>query len=293
MTHADSYALVLASTVAHAYWNFLVRRSGGGQPFVGLSKIAEVVLFAPAFLLWALPAARGLLAAWPVIVVGALLTLANYVALARAYRAGDLAVVYPVARGGVLLFLPPLGFLAFGERPSAAGWAALACIVAGIAVLQLPALSRAAVAALGPRLRDPAVAYALAAALATAGYTVWDKRAVRTLPAFAYFYAYTVLVAAAYAAYLLARHPRAELRAEWRAHRWPIVQVAACNTAAYLLVLLALRDGTSSYVVAVRQLSIAIGALLGWRLLGEGMGAARRLGVALIVAGCLLVALAR
>jgi drug/metabolite transporter (DMT)-like permease len=288
-----SYALVLASTVAHAYWNFLVRRSGGGQRFVGLSKVAEVIVFAPAFALWALPGVRGRLDAWPLVVVGALLTLANYVALARAYRAGDLSVVYPVARGGTLLFLPLLGFLAFGERPSAAGWAALACIVAGIVVLQLPALSRAAVAALGPRLRDPAVAFALAAALATAGYTVWDKRAVRTLPAFAYFYAYTALVGLAYGAFLWRRHPRAALRAEWRAHRWPIIQVAVCNTVAYLLVLLALRTGTSSYVVALRQLSVAVGALLGWRLLGEEFGAPRRLGVALVVAGCLLVALAR
>jgi drug/metabolite transporter (DMT)-like permease len=293
VTSPDTVALVLASTVAHAYWNFLVRRSGGGQAFVGLSKVAEAVVFAPAFVVWALPGLRGHLDAWPLVVVGALLTLANYVALARAYRSGELSVVYPVARGGTLLFLPPLGFLAFGERVSAVGWAAIACIVAGIGALQLPALSRAAVAALGPRLRDPAVAFALLAALATAGYTTWDKRAVRTLPAFAYFYAYTALVAAAYAAYLWRRYPRAVLRAEWRAHRSPILQVAVCNTGAYLLVLLALRTGTSSYVIALRQLSIAIGALLGWRVLGEEFGPPRRLGVALLVLGCVLVALAR
>jgi drug/metabolite transporter (DMT)-like permease len=290
---ADGYALLLASTVAHAYWNFLVRRCGGGQRFVGLSKVAEVVLFAPAFLLWALPGVRDHLDAWPVVVVGALLTLANYAALARAYRSGDLALVYPVARGGVLLFLPLLGFLVFGERPSPAGWVAIACIVAGIAVLQLPALSRDAVRALGPRLRDPAVAFALAAALAAAGYTVWDKRAVRTMPAFAYFYAYTALVGAAYGAFLWRRHPHDALRAEWRAHWWPIVQVGACNTGAYLLVLLVLRNGTSTYVIALRQLSVAIGAVLGWRLLGEEFGPPRRLGVALVVAGCVLVALAR
>ena len=66
-----------------------------------------------------------------------------------------------------------------------------------------------------------------------------------------------------------------------------------CNTVAYLLVLVALRTATSSYVVALRQLSVAVGALLGWRLLGEEFGPPRRLGVALVVAGCLLVALAR
>ncbi len=60
----------------------------------------------------------------------------------------------------------------------------------------------------------------------------------------------------------------------------------------YLLVLVALRAGTSSYVLAVRQLSIAIGVLLGWKLLGEDLAWPKRVGVSLLVAGCLLVALA-
>ncbi|HVE80050.1 MAG TPA: DMT family transporter [Gemmatimonadaceae bacterium] len=288
-----TYGLVLASSVIHAYWNFLLKRSGGGPAFVGLSKVLEVAAFAPVFALWALPGAREHLDAWPVVVVGALLTLANYAALARAYQLGDLAVAYPVARGSTLLFLPFLGFLVFAERLSAVGWLSIACIVVGIVVLQLPALTREAVLSLGPSFRNPSVVFAMAAGLAAAGYTVWDKRAVQRLPAFTYFYAYTAIVAAAYAGFVYRRYPRAEVRAEWRTHWWPMLQVAVCNTIAYLLVLGALRSGTSSYVIALRQLSIAIGAVMGWRLLGERFGAARRLGVGLIVLGCLLVAMAQ
>src|SRR4051812_4665584 len=127
---ARTIALVLASIVAHAYWNFLIKRSGGGQIFIGLSKVAELVVFAPVFLIWFLPAARAHVDAWPIVVVGALLTLTNYVALGKAYQAGNLSLVYPVSRGGILLFLPLLGFLAFGERPSVMGWIAIASIVA-------------------------------------------------------------------------------------------------------------------------------------------------------------------
>jgi drug/metabolite transporter (DMT)-like permease len=288
-----TYALVLASTGTHAYWNFLVKRSGGGTIFLGLSKLLEVAVFAPAFLLWALPGLRGHAGTWPLVLGGALLTLLAYVALGRAYQLGDLSAVYPVARGAILLFLPPLGWLVFGERPSAVGWAALACILAGILVLQLPALRLAAVTSLGAGLRGGAALFALLTGLAGAAATTWDKRAVQVLPAFAYFYAYTALVALAYGAYLVGRHPRAALAAEWRTHRWPILQVAVCNTASYVLVLIALRTGTSTYVVALRQLSIVLGALLGWRILGEHFGAPKRLGVALLVAGCVLVAFAR
>ncbi len=71
-----------------------------------------------------------------------------------------------------------------------------------------------------------------------------------------------------------------------------MVRVAAGNTGTYLLVLFALRGETSSYVVGLRQLGVVAGALLGWRLPGEPVGPARRLGVAAISAGCVLVALA-
>ena len=57
----------------------------------------------------------------------------------------------------------------------------------------------------------------------------------------------------------------------------------------YLLALLALQSGAASHVIAVRQQSIAIGAMLGWRWLGEGMTAARAAGVILIVCGCVLM----
>jgi uncharacterized membrane protein len=291
---ATTYGLVIASTVTHAYWNFLVKRSGGGQLFVGLSKVLEAAVFAPVFVAAVLlgnPVA--LFRAWPLIVVGAALTLANYLALGRAYEAGDMSIVYPVARGGTLLFLPALGFAVFGERLSTLGCAALVSIIAGIVVLQLPALDRRAVRVLVPRLASGSVAYAMIAALAAAGYAVWDKRAVQTLPPFLYFYAYSALVAAAYGAFLARRYAADALRAEWRAHRWPILQVGLLNTVTYVLVLFAFRTGASTYVVAVRQLSIAVGAVMAWRFLGETFGAPRRLGVALVVAGCVLVAMVR
>ncbi|HEX5635025.1 MAG TPA: EamA family transporter, partial [Gemmatimonadales bacterium] len=265
---ATTVGLVLVSTVSHAWWNLLLKRSNGGATFIGLSKVAEVVLFAPALLLYPAPVLLGVLSEWPRIVVATLLTLANYTALDRAYRAGDLSFVYPIARGGALLFLPLLAFPVLGERLSTWGAVAIGLIVAGIAVLPLASLSYRALSALVPRLRGRATLWALAAALTTAAYTVWDARAVRTLPAFAYFYAYTVMVAASYALFLLRRVGVRTLRTEWRTHRWPIVQVGVCNVVTYLLVLLALRSGPSSGVVALRQLGIVVGAFLGWRLLG-------------------------
>jgi drug/metabolite transporter (DMT)-like permease len=287
-----AYGIVLSSTATHAYWNFLLKRSRGGSIFVGLSKVVEVVVFAPFFLWMMLRPLHWGRGAFGLIVVGAALVLLNYAALARAYATGDLSLVYPISRAGILVYLPLFGFLAFGERLTFVGWIALAVIVLGIVVLQLPEFSRAAVRSLAPKLRSESVAFAMAAALFAAIYTVWDKNAIHELPAFVYFYSYTTLVAAGYAAFLWRRRSPVSIREEWRMHRTSIVQVGVFNTITYLLVLIALRDATSSYVIALRQLSIVWGVLLGRVFLGEAVGIPKRIGVAFLLGGCALVAFA-
>ena len=285
--------LVILSATTHAYWNFLLKRSGGTQLFVGLSKVGEVVMFAPFFLALVAPKIARFDGLLMLAAVGALFVVVNYVCLAWAYRHGDLSFVYPLARGSILLFLPLLAFVTVGERVSATGACALALIVCGIVALQLPSLEWRALSSLGPRLRTPATTFALLAAFAAACYTLWDKHAVQRVPAFAYIYLYTAITAIAYGAFIWRRYPRTEIAAQWRAHRWPILQVGFLNITSYLLVLVALRTGTSSYVIGLRQLSIAFGVLLGWWLLREQVSVPKRVGVALIVAGCLAVGLAR
>jgi drug/metabolite transporter (DMT)-like permease len=285
--------LVLLSAVTHAYWNFLLKRAGGGEVFVGLSKAAEAFVFLPFFLVFSWPGMprEGFTAFLVLVAAGGVLM--NYAGLTMAYRRGDLTLVYPIQRGGTLLFLPVLAFLTLGERVDAVGAAGLVLILVGVVVLQLPELTRAAARNVWSHVRSAAAVWALFVALTNAVFTLWDKYALRTLSPFAYMYAYTVIVAACYATYIWHRHPRVELATTWRGQWWPIVQVGVFNTLSYLLALAALRTGVSSYVIGFRQLSIAVGIFFGWRLLGEPMTAPRRVGASLILAGCLMVSLAR
>jgi len=273
--------MVLGSAVLHAYWNFLLKRAGGGQLVVGLSKVAEAVLLAPvvAVVVTRRPEQVALLTGLSV--VGAALVGANYALLATAYHRADLSFVYPVSRGTILLLLPIAGFLTFGERLSPLGGAGLGLIVAGIALQ----LGRA-------RADGAAAGLALAAGAVAAGYTLWDKGAVQRVSPPAYFAAYSVLIGLAYGAYIRRRHGAEEAASSWRVHRSTILAVGLANTVAYLLVLFALRSGVSSYVIGLRQASIVFGAFLGWRVLGERPSRAGWLGIAAIAVGCALVALA-
>lgn len=108
---------VILSAALHALWNFLLRRAGGSNTVLALSKVAEAVVLLPLAGVVLLSSRERPLALFvPAIIIAAILALANYAALAAAYRRADLSLVYPVARGGVFLFLPLLGFLVFDER---------------------------------------------------------------------------------------------------------------------------------------------------------------------------------
>jgi len=286
-------AIVLTSTFTHAYWNFLLKRAGGAATFIALSKAAEIVCFAPVFVFLAARTHEWTLGVAGFMAVGAALVLFNYGALGKAYAAGELSVVYPISRAGILLFLPALGSIVFRERLTIVGWMSVACIVGGILLLQLTAFTMDAIRSSIARVNRRSVAYSLAAAFSAAVYTVWDKRAVQTLTPFVYFYGYTMLVAVLYLVVVWRRVTFAEIARVWSSHRSSIVQVGIFNTVTYLLVLFALRSGTSSYVVALRQLSIVWGTLLGYFVLGEALPTPRRVGLATLVGGCVLVAFAK
>src|SRR5688572_23549618 len=136
-------------------WNYLLRRAGGSSTVAALSIVAEAVFLLPMAIV-VLVSSGGI--SWPgflgAIVVAAALALANYAALMAAYRRADMSLAYPVARGGVFLFLPLLGFLVFDERLDATGWLSLALIVGGIVFLPLRAFTRSSLGEMGRHLRE-------------------------------------------------------------------------------------------------------------------------------------------
>jgi len=288
----DAVALVLLSAVFHATWNFLLKRSGGTQEVVALSKLAEVIVLAPVFLVGfatGLPS-PGESAWWAgVAALGVALT---YIALARAYRHGDLSFVYPIARGSILVFLPVAGWIALGEHLSVLGAAGLAAIVAGIITLNLDGFDRAALRRVATVLRGKATVFAVLAGLTSAVFTIWDKRAIGRMAPFAYMYLYTLIVAIGFGLWLKARVAPDVVRQTWRRH-WPsIVLIGLLNTASYLLILFALRTGVTSYVLGMRQVSIAGGVALGWWFLQEQMTRGRRVGGGRILTGGLTLSVA-
>lgn len=283
---AFALGLILASAVAHATWNLFAKRAQGGAPFLWLAFTLSIPLYAPiAIAVLVITGAQigaiGLL--W--MFVNAALNVAYGIFLLRGYRAGDLSVVYPLARGtGPVLALVG-AILLFGERPTPLAIAGAFAIVAG--VLALTGDPRK----LRQRGVGVAVAYALLTGVTIAAYTLWDKRAVSVLLIPPIVYEWGANVFRAIILTPQALRGWAEVRTEWATNRTAALAVASLSPLAYMLVLTALAISPVSYVAPAREIGILFGVLMGARSLAEADIGRRSIAAVLMVGGVIALAL--
>ena len=283
---AFALALVLASAVAHATWNLFAKRASGGAPFLWLAFALSIPLYGPiAIAVLIVSGARlgPVEALW--MFVNAALNVAYGIFLLRGYRAGDLSVVYPLARGtGPVLALVG-AIVLFGERPTPLAIGGAIAIVLG--VLALTGDPRK----LRQRGVGVAVGYALLTGVTIAAYTLWDKRGVSGLLIPPVVYEWGANVFRALILTPLAVFRWEDVRTEWAANRTAVLAVASLSPMAYILVLSALAISPVSYVAPAREIGILIGVLIGARTLAEADIGRRSIAAALMVGGVIALAL--
>lgn len=271
-------AAVLCGALLHAGWNAIVKSAR--DPALDTALLNGLGGLA------VLPLALGLgpppAASWPYIGASMAIHLGYYLALAGAYRHGELGLTYPVMRGGAPL-LVALGSLALlGERLSAAAWAGVAAIGAGVALV---GLGRAA------RLLQHrrALAYALANAAIIAAYTVVDGLGVRAAGDALRYVPWLFVANALPYTLLLAWQRGPDGRRAMAAHarrRWPQgLATGLASVLSYGLALWAMTRVPVAHVAALRETSVLFAALIGWLWLGERFGPGRVVGTVAILAG--------
>ena len=104
-------ALALGAAVLHAGWNVLLAGSRDSIAATGALLLFGTLLLAPVALVTGGVSAS----AAPYIAASAVLELVYFTLLARAYRDGELGVVYPVARGSAPVVVLVLGVCWAGE----------------------------------------------------------------------------------------------------------------------------------------------------------------------------------
>lgn len=281
MTGSALGFLVLAAFL-HAGWNTLVKESSDKLTFTWLALTVSGLAGLPLLATGPLP-----LRVWPFAAASSGAEVFYYLVLTRAYERGDLSWVYPLARGSALPLLALWGEVFLGENLSGAGLAGIAVIVAGIVTLG-GAGFRSVRAGKGGSVRGAGI-WALSAGAATSVYSAIDKAALGVAAITVYLELIFALTALFLAPAVLLGPRRTRIAPVLRESLSSVLFVGLANPMTYLLVLLAFRLAPVSYAGSVREMSVLIAVLLGWKGLGEPSGQRRLAAAVLIFAGIVLI----
>ena len=275
---------VLLAAFTHASWNLVAKTAARSAHFVWLYSVASLLLWSGP-VIWVLvhapwhPGARS----WLALVATAVLHLAYSLALQAGYRAGDLSLVYPIARGtGPLLSFAGAAWL-LGERP---GWIPLVgvlLVVSGIAL----------VADLGRvRLHSPraGIFWGVITGACIASYTLNDGWAVKYLAISPILIDYSGNLFRAVVLAPRALNDSTQMRKEVREFGRSAFVVGALGPLGYILVLWAMTIAPISHVAPARELATLVGTYFGGRLLKEKAGWSRVMGALCIVLGVICLA---
>lgn len=281
-----SLFLLVTAAFLHAGWNLVAKRVAGGAAFTWLFSLFAFLLLFPFALhaAWRSNCCFGKTLIF-LAVISAAFEAGYYILLQKGYKAGDLSVVYPLARGTGPLLSTLLAMALLGEDPTLLNQAGTGLVIAeifwiagGVSLFR-DSRSRAA----------PLLGIATGACIA--GYSLVDRMAVglKTLPPTLFYFAII-----AFQTMLLSlpalRDPEGIFH-QWDRNRRPALFIAFLSTSAYLAVLYALSVTPLSLVAPAREISVVIGTCLGTTVLGEGDRKRRITGSVIILAGIALLAI--
>ncbi len=279
--------IVIAAAFLHAGWNYLAKTSDNKAVFIWWFLLLSQLLYLPV-LIYYWPEANLSARGWGCILGTGIVHFFYYWFLGRAYRGGDLSLVYPLARGSGPLIVPVLAFFWLGEQITFSGGCGIGLVVAGIFVLHVEATSTRSVFSALQAFKQKPTQWALLAGISIAIYSVIDKIGVEEVPPPLYLFLMLTCTLVLLTPSVLISN-RGSIKKEWQLNRNRIFVVAILDPGVYLMILFAMQMTQVSYVVAVRQISIVFSVLYGVFRLGEKQLLQKMRGAVLIALGVVLI----
>lgn len=270
--------LALGAAVLHTTWNVLLKATADPLPATTRALAASALAVGPLTLAGWLAAGRPGLspAAWAVLAASAVAETFYFVFLSRAYRAGELSAVYPIARGTGPLIAVAGGIFLLGEKLAFGQLIGVLALLAGIWAVRRPRL--------GPSLLP-----ALVTGIFIGVYTTLDRIGVRLAAPWLYGGSLWVVMALFLVVWTRGRPLVGAPPSQWGSS----ALIGILMATAYGITLVALTVAPVAVVAPLRESAVVLVTAWGiWRF-GEREDAARRLvGAAAIVVGIVLIAAA-
>jgi drug/metabolite transporter (DMT)-like permease len=292
--------LLTISAFTHAGWNLIGKRQNPSAVTMFLANTIGSFWLLPVLFIYNRGLAFFTPLVWLFIFLTGLFQAGYFFALTSAYRSGDLSVVYPLARSTPVVLVALISLiLGRGDQISLQGLAGMLLVTLGGFLLPMTHFNDL-------RLRNYlniTSFLALITACCTAGYSLIDDQALRTLRQIPGIPLNSASISILYSLIeawscsscliffiLINKNERDRLK---RIDTLTLRQAFLVGTfiiMAYTLVLVAMNYVSNvSYVVAFRQVSIIIGGLLGMLVLKEPRHAPKFAGLAVSFLGMVLV----
>ena len=270
--------LVLLAAALHATWNALVKAGGDKLVVLSLAILGSGLPAVVALPFVPLPDP----ASWPYIAASVLIHQAYYFCLVYAYKHGDLSQVYPIARGAAPLMVGVGAWLLAREALSVPE-------AAGIAIASMGIMSLAFARRNGAPDNPKAILFALGTGVCIAGYSLADGMGVRQTAEAASYIAWMFALEAPILLLVAMARRRGRLWPAFRPHLLTGLFGGLIAATAYGIVIWAMSLAPMAHVVALRETSVILAALIGTMMLGEPFGGRRVAAAAIVAAGAALL----
>ncbi len=291
--------LVLLSALIHVGWNLQIKSSANPKSFALVQGVLLVGIGAIA--LPAIPLRSIAGDVWIYVALSGAIHMIYTLALSTAYETGDISYVYPISRSAPA-FVPIAAFFVLGEGISLQGALGIAIVVACVFLIQVRGEARSELQRLLTSVKQKDSRWAFITLASVVAYTLVDKAGMvafnrvgeisHGLRGPVYFLLQNFPRILLFWIYLACRH-EVKIGPMWKAQWHSALAAAFGMMASYSLILHVMQAETVSYIVTLRQSSVLLAVLVGWRALREQHGGRRLIAGAGMFLGFFLVATAK
>ena len=277
----DVFFAVLAAAVMHAAWNAMIKQRL--DRFLSITSMSFWMGALSLVCLPFFPVPQGFTWFW--IILSAMLHTGYKIYLIRAYDSGDLAQIYPLARGAAPLITALAGVLLLSEilSPMMAVGIVILCMGIGLMAARGGAMLE--------RLSATAISNALITSLFIASYTLTDGVGARTAPTASSYAIWMFVIDGClmciFCLSMRGRQAYFQMLPECRSG----AVSGALSLGAYWIVIWAMTKAPIAAVAALRETSILFAVLISVLFLKEKLTRWRLISCALIVVGVIALRL--
>lgn len=292
--------LVVLSTFAHVTWNFICKAKMPSGAFFAVLTVIAMVILTPGLYLGRAFFTTAPAEFWVLLTISGVTQGVYSILLAKSYQRSDISVAYPLSRS-IPVLLTPLVVAIFGVGKELPISVIIGMVLIFMGCLILP-LKRFREVSNYLSYFNFGMVLIVLTAITTTAYSIVDGMAVKLLPTdgndigsitLGVFYRYcnNLAILLVLIPYILSsKFERQELISLLCGKERRSMLTAGVASCGYVLVLAAMTMTQNvSYVVAIRQLSIPLGAFMGIWLLKEPLTKPKLLGVILLVVGIITV----